>query len=382
MTKKQFAFIFVVCISLFVVFLVLDRKDNQVKVSDKTKIVFGDLNSEKIAKVSLGSNEGSIVLQYENDLWGVASRDSYPADVNHVRSLLLKILDLSVSQKITSNTKRFEALGVADKNFVNQLTFFDAQGTPLGGLLLGNTKEREVEEGSSLPVGQYIRRVGENDVYLSSQVISLEKDVFYWLDANISNFLSSKVSSISQFKLSEGREALDFELKVQNESFVVVGDEKEPDGSAVSKISTALENSRLKDVYKSGDERVKDLVFDTKTVYKGLNGLVYTVFSTEKDSRYFAKFQVEFREDLVKKMQEQEESKTDQETEVSKSPQLSISTPVPTPEKKTYEVSSPEEAETLNSRYSSWIYELPEYQGKKFRIRLSDLFPKEDEEVE
>lgn len=389
MSKKYFSLIVIICLALFCIFLFLDKQEKEGIIVDQSKNLFADLSSENIAKINIGTKDQTIELALVSGSWGVTSRGSYPADVNHVRSLLLNVLDLNVSQKITSNKERYASLGVDDENFKDQLTFFNSENKPLGGLLLGENRKKTKDGEEASLEGQYVRRVGEIDVFLVSQRIDLQKDAFYWLDANLSNFLAAKLSSVKQYAIKDASETLLIDLQAEKDGTFklaskTLGKKESLNLASVSKLTSALENARLQDVYKNNDQVVSALNFDLKTVYQGKDGIVYTVLTGEKDAKYYAKFSVEFDQQLVEKPEAEPASLVPEATENPSATRAAVesvsSSPTPSP---TTGMASADEAKTLNARYSQWAYELPDYQAKKFRVMPEEFIQvKEVKEVE
>ena len=245
--------------------------------------------------------------------------------------------------------------------------------------------------------GQYVRRSDQQQVYLVPEAITVVTTLAYWLDSSLTNVMTAKIESVEQYagaqaaapeftlvkdsKLGEAGRA-QFSLKEG-----VEGDKKLKD-VATTQIPSGLENLAIQDVAKAGEDSVKDLSFDKKTVYSLSNGLRYTVLSAEKGEKSFISLAVDFDSKLAAELKARADSAASAAAAVSSvasssgaetsGPAASAAgNPAATGIASSAAVdpiSNVEEAAKLNDQYKNWVYEVRKFQVQKFRYSKDQLF--------
>ncbi len=406
MTKKNLVILVAVMVVLGGLYFLARPRTTQHESQDQVTLLSG-IDGEKVAKVSVEQGEGKLELELKDGTWTIPSRAGYAAEGSKVRSLFLKLLDLSTSQSVPAGTAGLKKLGLDDKGVKNGralVKFFDKDGHELGGVYLGETRkgEKSDEQGPRMTIsGQYVRSTKNDRVFLVGLPVNITTAISEWLDTNLMNVLQSKVYEVVQTKIApDGAKAKVFELVPESEDGRKEGtplafkpaapvpvdfDLQKP---VISQISSGLENVRFSDVRHADDAEVKDLVFDSETEYQSMDGLVYTVLTSQKGDKIHAKVRVHFDADLVKNLQElYAKRKEDRDKEKEKEKQAHP-TPAPGETPTREEVDEPaekseqpkfsnaDEASKIQARFEPWIYELANYQGQKFRKSADDLMQK------
>ena len=88
-----------------------------------------------IAAISIREPGGTITLERKAEQWVIAERGGFPADVEKVRELVLKALELKVGQSEPIGEKDRARLKLDDSG--TQLEFRGADGKPLAQLIIG-----------------------------------------------------------------------------------------------------------------------------------------------------------------------------------------------------------------------------------------------------
>lgn len=88
-----------------------------------------------IAAITLREPGGAITLERKADQWVIAERAGFPADVDKVRDLVLKAIELKVGQSEPIGEKDRARLKLGDSG--TQLEFRGADGKPLARLAIG-----------------------------------------------------------------------------------------------------------------------------------------------------------------------------------------------------------------------------------------------------
>lgn len=373
--------------------------DERSSLSEKQ--LFAGIDGEQVAKLRLEGEGKSVELELKDGTWTLPARDGYRADGGKVRSLMLKVFDLRVSQKVTDSAASFGELGVADDRYAGKVALLDAAGKELGGLLLGESRKarRGAAESSAPAGGQYVRRVGTNDVYMIMEAVAAPTDLNYWLQTELVSVAQSKIRAVKQVKLASGAESPEFEIVRQQSSGAEVNSgftlkEPLPEGeqlqdAVLSQVSAGIENARFDDVLSNAGAQTKlaGLNYDQRTEYAVSNGLRYQVLTAEKDGKYYAKVSVTFDPALAKEVEDEvaqknEELKKKQEEEKANQAASSSSVSAGSDEGKKKaelqpvkaELSTPEEAAKLQASLEPWVYELAKYQAERFRKTRPELF--------
>ena len=173
MSRKQF-------IVLFVVLLVLAGAGAWVKLSDDAdwnatdqrvgKPVLNGVTVADVAEVKLTGAAGSSTLKRAADGWVLAERADFPADVERIRDLLVKLVGLRASQAEPLTDALRARYGVAEPKAADTagaatvLELRSKDGKALARLLLGQVINKKVEQQTQqgqtvtrdVPSGRYL----------------------------------------------------------------------------------------------------------------------------------------------------------------------------------------------------------------------------------
>jgi len=391
MTKKYFQILMGLIVLLIVALIVFDRAEEN-SVTRESKVLLSGVNSDQISKVLIEQGKAKVEIEQSGDGWGVTERSGYPADINKLRSLLLKLVDLNVSQKVTSNPANFERLGVSDNSHQKEsgkgpgkISLLDSSSKELAVVLLGERKKKSAkkEEGLEESVGQFVRKAGSNDVYLLAEPIEITSSPETMIATDLLSIPSAKVKRVLQEKVTGGTREKQFEMlsvkeadgKVRFDLDLEPNAKQEIQKTIVDSIAAGLENVRILDVAKASAENERN--FDLVTTYELSTGAVYQVESATKDSRAFAKYSVSFNKTLadntvtetenlnLKRKSEYEEKKKEAEEKKEKMPADFVPLKA--------DVVTLEDTAKEQKKFSNWIFEFPAYQIEKYRRSESDL---------
>ncbi len=402
MSKKSFIGLVGLCVILAAVLYASESNHGyQSTVTQRPLLKDSDVSTVAGLKIEQGAE--SALLKMKDGSWVVPAKADYPADFSKIRSLLLKLVDLNVSQSVTDREDRYEGFGVSDdvaKSANGIVTFLDAQEANLFGVALGGYRKGSAKMNVMPTTGQYVRKLGEKEVFLIGEPITASASVKSWLKTDVLNVLQSKLVMIRQTKRTTAGN-LEFELVHEGESSAqqsfkltqparAVG--KELDAAQLGLVRSGLENVSLNDVFKADDPQCKDVAFDFESSYILEDGLVYRLETAQKPGsesvllRVSATFDPQTAEKSAKAAAEKAEAlkKAAAEEAVRASaekPAGADTTPPPAavPEVE-FKPSSTDEAAQISARFVPWVYELAQYQGKKLRITLDDLIKKPEPE--
>jgi hypothetical protein len=253
------------------------------------ELVFPQLapRATSIASVRIERDGAAFALKREGDAWTMPERDDYPVEVDQARRFLLELGALRVLESRTANPALHAELdldGAAKDQKATRVTLLDAQGTAIADLLVGRSRfGRQGTAGD----GTFVRRAGENQVFLARGRLAPEKEAAKWLERRVANIERERVAKIELLaidgeRLSAGKAGPgDADVELAR----VPDDRKIKSSFDVNLLASALEGLDLDDARKA-----EGLDFDAakeRAEYRTFDGLVIRVdFVQERDLRW------------------------------------------------------------------------------------------------
>ncbi|MBP9839100.1 MAG: DUF4340 domain-containing protein [Proteobacteria bacterium] len=379
MSNKKFSYLVLALVAFIVLYFFTIVRDQDV-TSLNGKKLFQDISFNEVRKIKVEQESKAVELELKDGIWRVLNKNGYAADSSKIRSLMLKVFDLTVSQSLNTSEAQLEKLGLTDdavKRGNAKLTLLGEQNKILTVLRLGQGRKSKTNQSMPLVVaaGQYVKRDDTKDVFIIDTPISLSSAESEWLDLNLINVLPSSIKQVYATAVTNNSEQVLFKLTKDSGKNALVLDGGLVEGKSLqenvaSQIQSALENLRISNVLKPEEDILKDVDYDREMIFNLSSGLVYKIKSASKGESNFLKFSVIFSPELLDKSVEQAEPAKEETTTASETASPSAT---PTASPVAPKASSKEEAEKLNVQLSAWVYELPAYQARKFRFLKSDL---------
>lgn len=150
------------------------------------------LNDIRRVVITGPGNQPIATLERGAELWTVAERNNYPADVGRLRKNLLALAEARIVEEKTSNPEFYERLGVQD---------LADEGA--GGVQLTLAAEQEL---ASVIIGQapsgssdysYARRAAEPTSWLIAGQFDLPKTGGEWLDRSLTDIPAERIESVT-----------------------------------------------------------------------------------------------------------------------------------------------------------------------------------------
>lgn len=274
MNQKFVLMLAVVVVAMTVIAFVMSGDDS---TSMDTAKLFPDINLMAVSKVEVVSADAAVTIHLVDGQWRVAEKSNYQAERKKLSQLVSGIGNTELSERKTTKPENFARLGVADLESTDlesaDLESADLESTDpentLGNTLeniLENTLENKGSEVTKLTLtsqdsafsvligdessarkGTFVREPGENQVWLTSQSLNVEKLAEDWLDPIIIDVEAEDISSVVM-QSGEGRLAF---LRGEDGEFTL---QDLPEGrslkypSIVGEPARALVKVRLEDV--------------------------------------------------------------------------------------------------------------------------------------
>ena len=154
--------------------------------------LFPSLNDELNSVTSLNVRKGGatpvVTIERKGDIWSVAQRADYPADVSKLRRLLLALSEAKIVEQKTSNPANFSIIGVEDPA---QPGAGSAQVD-----LTAKDGKHSVIIGKPVGQGNFVRRTAENTSYIVEPGISFEAEPRFWIDSRLIDLPVAKIQRI------------------------------------------------------------------------------------------------------------------------------------------------------------------------------------------
>ena len=353
-SKLGFATFLIVAFYIFMV--VFEGKVNFSKDTLQFAIDWPKLN-----KVVLSKNSNDLeIVKSEKGTWELPQKNNFPASEVMMRSLFLKLMDISTSEKIQVSPSGIEKLGLnesgkASGHGIISLSYPESEA---GKIFLGALRSRKGEtmENEIALTGEYVRFSQSDQVFILPMAINLQTDVKEWLSKDI---LDEKLADVYEFvvyhKSEDSKELVESYAAVRDDKlflkdeakFVLkkpLADGKEAKSSLINEVGQSLENLTLEDVEPSSKDEFKTIAIDGKVVYKLMDGEVIEVNSFRLEERHFVKISTILDTSLAKDISEKYNVFKSESKDTSNIRELPVA--------------SDADVDQRNDQFSKWIYEI------------------------
>jgi Domain of unknown function (DUF4340) len=302
------------------------------------------------ADITVVSPEGRIeVRRVEGDGWVVPSASNYPAHMETVRKMLLGLASLKAIERRTARhdwLATLDLIAPGEGGKATELRVNDAKGALIAGLLVGKLSPAGALEGED---AFYVRRVGEDQVYLAQGNLPLDVARASWLDPTIVDLARERVFRVTltptagpAFSLSRADpQAQDFALDAIPKGRHMVSE------TAGNAIGAALSEFTLEDVRPRADVDFKK---QARAVFETFDGLVVAVDTVEAKDGHWVRVTAEAKKPRA-------------EVTNAKAPDIAA------------------EAKAINARVGAWVYRVPDWKAALFARDLDSLLAEPETET-
>jgi hypothetical protein len=171
---------------------------SQAKVSGAALFPNLPAQSARIARIELKQGDKSLTLARDKEAWSLIDRGGYPAKVDAVRALLVKLAQAELVESKTSNKGRYTQLELeepAGKDAKSRLVrIVDDKGAPLAEAIVG--KKRFDAFGASKS-GTYVRKLGDAQTWLSNADLDVSLTVRDWVQPGLLDLPAAKIAKVT-----------------------------------------------------------------------------------------------------------------------------------------------------------------------------------------
>jgi hypothetical protein len=288
------------------------------------------LDIDKVSRISLtGKNGEELIFERNEDSFTLGNFSNYPVKGPEITDLIYKISSITVKEKVSG--KKHSKYGVDKKSATYRMRFFDNKGSEILGVYVGNSYNE---------VGNYIRREGQEQIYLTEGVFEVPLDKNSFVEKNILDFDKDKVK-----RLDLGSEVV---IEKNNEGWIINGlDKSKYKEEQVDEAVTELSQVQFDNFYPETDTRVSNLSFTRGASIVLNNKMIYKLALARDKDKYFIKAQAsleDITDDIVLNPQGDNES-IKEVNDIIK-------------------VQSG--AQNFNLRFKNWVFEISEIEYNKF----------------
>lgn len=253
--------------------------------------LFPGINIAELDQIEMKSQGNTVTLALEDSQWRVQEKAGYPADTGDLSELVNQLGKAKLLEKKTSKPENFATLGVDDieqddseapqvpDSKASQVDGSEATQVPgseaiLVTLTVGDEQYAVlVGDTSSSRRGSYIRKPGDNQVWLIDKSLVIDKESSDWVEPVI---IDVEAEDVSDVRISTAGNELTF-LRGEDGEFSfqeMPDDRKLKYPTIVNEPARALVKVRLEDVVLHDPERWQG---PNRALFTLKNGTVVTV---------------------------------------------------------------------------------------------------------
>lgn len=152
----------------------------------------------RIARIELAQGGKSLVLARDKEGWVLADRGGYPAKLDAVRSLLVKLAQAELVEGKTRNKERYALLELEDPaakdSKSRRVRLADDKGGAVAEVIVGKKRYDAFGSGKG---GTYVRKPGEELTWLSNADLDVSVAVRDWVQTNVLDLAASKIAKVT-----------------------------------------------------------------------------------------------------------------------------------------------------------------------------------------
>ncbi len=305
------------------------------------------LDPDQVARITIGKPGQELTLNRRRTHFVIANLDNYPALTSEINKLIATCLDIQTSELYTDNPENHKDLGVTEDKAHILVKFYKADSSLLTGVIIGKQKI----QGQGIA---YIRRVGDNKVYVSAaQIPAIKQQAGEYISPEL---ISVKREDINSITVSCPNETYILRPGPDDKTVIFenMAEDKKLNNDFANKVFTALAGLSFEDV--NIESSKQGLQFDRRYLCRLKNSTVYTIWLAKDGDVWFAKCDAQFADKTPV---------TKTEGEVESDEQLKI---------KEAKLLARDAAEEFSEKHKGWVYQIPAYRAEDLTKSSAELF--------
>ena len=343
MSNSRLAILFgVAALTLGIAVQLARRPQNAGRELDGPTHLIQGLAIEDIFTIELSDKEGKTSLARKGASFVVVDKGRYPADNTQVNELITDCLDIKTVAIVSADPTNHADLGVTEEEAKYVVKFLKQDGSLLGGVIIGHSKEESSET--------YVRLANSDEVFVADRSPYLQLEAIDYVDKEL---LSVKEEEIREIHGSsaDGIFVLDANEGPDDLRLVNMPAGKTLRNSEAKLVLRALSSLRISDVEKGPRS---DLDFARKFVCQLKNGIVYALAIAEMNDVTFMTCSAEY----VGAKVTMETGKVDSEEELKA---------------KEARLLAQEKSMKFQKKHENWVYTVPTWKANALKKDMGDL---------
>jgi len=371
MKSKNFIILLTICCVLAIVtFFIFNKNSNTNQQAILGQKLFDSLRVNDIAKITINSTEGAVILKKGKTIWAVENRFNYPADFSKITDLAKKLKELKIGRRFSASADIISRLSLhrPDKKEIPssrkgiQIVLVDKQNKILLDLILG-----KIRESSSRTGGQYVMLSTTSTVDLVDKNFRfLEKEPNQWLNKDLIDIKAKDIEKVICF--TPGRKKILYAVKRPEKEkapvFVNAPRGRKVETSKINQVVEALAALKIEDIADPG-ENVKQTGFKNTPCFEFhlFDGIVYNIYpglAIDNDSeKYYFHVYASHVPSEAKESDVTTDSSREEKSRQENQAELSV------------------KVNRLNKKLGSWTYIISKWENNKFITDPEEFFEKE-----
>ncbi len=154
--------------------------------------------SSKIARIELRQGDKKLALERKEQNWVLADRGGYPAKVEPVRTLLVRLSEAELVEPKTRKSDRFGMLELEDAGAKDtksrEARLLDRQGASIAQVIVG---KRRMDAFGSSQAGTYVRWPEDQQAWLATGDLQISAAVRDWVQPTVLEVEAPKIKSVT-----------------------------------------------------------------------------------------------------------------------------------------------------------------------------------------
>ncbi|MCH8193182.1 MAG: DUF4340 domain-containing protein, partial [Planctomycetes bacterium] len=237
---------------------------------------------EDIFTIELSDKEGKTSLARKGASFVVVDKGRYPADNTQVNDLITDCLDIKTVAFVSAKAKNHADLGVTEETAKYVVKFLKEDGSLLGGVIIGHSKQESSET--------YVRLANRDEVFVADRSPYLQLEAIDYVDKEVLNVKEEEIREIHGSS-ADGIFVLDANEGPDDLRLVNMPAGKTLRNSEAKLVLRALSSLRISDVEKGPRD---DLDFGRKFICQLKNGIIYSLAIAEMNDVTFMTCSAEY----------------------------------------------------------------------------------------
>jgi hypothetical protein len=151
-----------------------------------------------IARIEISQGGKSLTLARDKEGWSLADRGGYPARVDAVRALLVKLAQAELVEGKTRNKERYALLELEDPAAKDAkshlLRLLDDKGGVIAEIIVG---KKRYDAFGATKGGTYVRKPGGEQTWLSNAELEVSTAVRDWVQPGLLSLDAAKIAKVA-----------------------------------------------------------------------------------------------------------------------------------------------------------------------------------------